>query len=531
MNDSILMDASRWTNATKEEREEVVQRLLKNKLGKAFDYTGQQEFSCGGQTHQVAVFMHTATKMLFHLLPGGSFTMGAGNNRSKIDEFYSTDMSENSRGTTIEIQPFLISRYLINEYAWKRFDGAALYEYCGNAHSLCAGRNEISDWGKKINARLPSEFEWEYACKAGTDTIFYWGDEPSFDHAWTEENTVFDDRNPGRKASEQKLPNAFGLLGMIGDSAEWVSDDAHDFGEDFFIHIDGFGSTIPFQNIRSENPDGVLRGGWDNYGWNFNRSTSRIRSSINDSCAARIVFGDLFDGIMIPHPEGRDADTYLVEIARQSKPESIRLQQGDAPRLLSYSFSANIFARFLDLGAPKSDQGSRPKDERKDTLPIRTLYLERFIDFTDDIDKDLKLRSGTAQSIWRDYLWGITHDDIEIIYWAFYEMFGQSFYGTPLKGMLSNTDMLLLPTIEGFQINKFYEDSDSPKFFQNVDRLTTLALYFDAFEVARASAKTCLSKDGFDLFSSWIDSMIVLEAQERPMYTGVDLVFFLTTNE
>jgi formylglycine-generating enzyme required for sulfatase activity len=65
--------------------------------------------------------------------------------------------------------------------------------------------------------RLPTESEWEYACRAGTDTPTYGELE---DIAWFERNITKTRWNPiGRKA-----PNAFGLHDMLGNAGEWCED-------------------------------------------------------------------------------------------------------------------------------------------------------------------------------------------------------------------------------------------------------------------------------------------------------------------
>jgi len=69
--------------------------------------------------------------------------------------------------------------------------------------------------------RLPSEAEWEYACRAGTTTAYFYGDAPAQlgDYAWWDPNCDMSIHRVG-----QKLPNRWGLLDMYGNAAEWVLD-------------------------------------------------------------------------------------------------------------------------------------------------------------------------------------------------------------------------------------------------------------------------------------------------------------------
>ena len=79
--------------------------------------------------------------------------------------------------------------------------------------------------------RLPSEAEWEYGCRAGTTTQFYWGDDLDYteigDYAWYEGNTTGVDE-PYEHGAGLKLPNAWGLYDMSGNAVEWCEDDWHD---------------------------------------------------------------------------------------------------------------------------------------------------------------------------------------------------------------------------------------------------------------------------------------------------------------
>ncbi len=93
--------------------------------------------------------------------------------------------------------------------------------------SRILGTNHCELAGVSINYsangyRLPTEAEWEYACRGGTNTIYYWGnesDEETVDqYAWYLKNAS------NFQTVAQKLPNSYGLYDMIGNVLEWCND-------------------------------------------------------------------------------------------------------------------------------------------------------------------------------------------------------------------------------------------------------------------------------------------------------------------
>ena len=119
--------------------------------------------------------------------------------------------------------------------------------------------------------RLPTEAEWEYACKAGTSTAYSFGDNVELlgDYAWYWDNS--DDKY---HEVMQKSPNPWGLYDMHGNVAEWTMDQ---YQEDYFSTLQD-GAVNPWRIPTALYPRSVKGGSWDDDPENL-RSAARVRSS------------------------------------------------------------------------------------------------------------------------------------------------------------------------------------------------------------------------------------------------------------
>lgn len=182
-----------------------------------------------------AVDTYKTTKLVLRRIEAGMFIMG-------------DDQSDESHRVTLT-RPFYMGVFEVTQKQWELVMGS----WPGSSPSSSRGRGDAypayyvsyddirgsssgarwpassavdaSSFLGRLRAKtgldfdLPTEAQWEYACRAGTTTTYYWGDLMDGAYAWY-------DSNSGSKAHPvgTSLPNAWGLYDMGGNVREWCRD-------------------------------------------------------------------------------------------------------------------------------------------------------------------------------------------------------------------------------------------------------------------------------------------------------------------
>ena len=253
--------------------------LDESELGRSLEKTRLELLADAEADERKADGRHftNAIGMEFVFIPPGNFTMGSPNGHERPQ-----------RQVTIG-NGFFMGIVPVTQEQWQKVMGGnpsgfkslknPVEQVCWNdCHEFLAKLREKDGW----SYRLPSEAEWEYACRAGTNTAFFFGDgeQRLNEFAWFKDNSGEKTHPVGQKKS-----NPWGLYDILGNVLEWC--------EDFYGPYDKAPTDGKPQTTEHSNNCRVFRGG----SWMLSSEHCRSACRTNAApdfrvwiCGLRVVF-------------------------------------------------------------------------------------------------------------------------------------------------------------------------------------------------------------------------------------------------
>jgi len=252
------LDFAEMTSCTKESELDTACVEFANKLtaritGRPYQPTAVAEPSVPTQTRTSVSVITGKDGAEMVLIPAGEFIMGS-----------DTGGSDEKPVHKVYLDAYYIDKYEVTFEQYDKFCEATGRRKPrdsgwgrGNRPVINVSWNDAVAYAEYYGKRLPTEAEWEKACRAGSNTKYCFGDAELelSDYAWY-------DKNSGNKTHPvgEKKPNAWGIYDMHGNVWEWCSD----------WYDDKYYSVVAEQS-SAKNPKGpnsgsyrVLRGGsWD----------------------------------------------------------------------------------------------------------------------------------------------------------------------------------------------------------------------------------------------------------------------------
>ena len=186
--------------------------------------------------------------MEFVLIKPGTFMMGSNGGNEDERPLHRVKITK----------PYYLGKYTVTQGQWETIMGSnPSYFSKGQDHPVdSVSWNDVQDFilklskRERVKYRLPTEAEWEYACRAGTSSEYFHGDDIARLDTYVVSGK---DIGQGHERVGSKRPNAWGLYDMLGNVWEWVQDW---YADDYYKD-----SPVADPSGPSSGESRVLRGG------------------------------------------------------------------------------------------------------------------------------------------------------------------------------------------------------------------------------------------------------------------------------
>lgn len=175
---------------------------------------------------ELTLDLGTDMPMKLMLIPPGKFVMG-----SPVTEQGALDDSERPQHEVTISKPYYMGTYPVTQEQYERVMEQSPSFFEGRTNPVeTVSWMEAKDFVKKLSqmtgkkVSLPTEAQWEHACRAGSKAPFYFGadDRAMGDYAWY--RRLAGEDLPGTQSVGQKKPNAWGLYDMHGNVSQYCAD-------------------------------------------------------------------------------------------------------------------------------------------------------------------------------------------------------------------------------------------------------------------------------------------------------------------
>ena len=189
----------------------------------------------------IPLVMTNSIGMELRLIKAGSFQMGSTKSADQLATLFEEDVEyfkdEFPRHRVTISQDFRLGVTAVTQSEWQSvmntqpWSGEKNVKEGTDYPATYVSWDDAVEFCRKLSAkegvtyRLPTEAEWEYACRAGSESMYSFGDSPELleEYAWFDE-TAWDIDEKFAHRVRQKRPNAWGLHDMHGNVWEWCSD-------------------------------------------------------------------------------------------------------------------------------------------------------------------------------------------------------------------------------------------------------------------------------------------------------------------